>query len=253
MKVTYYNQNFEEQLRGILQFQTDQHSEWWRQSLFSFYPQLDYEAAKKLKTADLHVYIEEQMKPLYEATWEKQQQKRMAYQEHWNMHEKQITEALSEAFATDLTDQMNDMKAMVTLNPICPRYLHTRTFDLFYQNSHRGAIGMSIHEIIHFIWFMVWQDEFRDSEKEYETPHLKWLLSEAAVEPIMHDTRLASLNPYFEHKQCVYEYFYTMTVEQKPLLETLRTLYTTLPIRRFMQEGYAYMKKHEGEIRMQVL
>ncbi len=58
-------------------------------------------------------------------------------------------------------------------------------------------LGVTLHEIIHFVWFHVWNQEFRDSYEEYERPSLKWILSEMVVESIMTDPRPSELNPYF--------------------------------------------------------
>lgn len=71
------------------------------------------------------------------------------------------------------------------------------------------------------------------------------------VEPIMRDPRLSSINPYFK-TGCVYDYFYTMKIEGKPILDTMNTKYNTLPITTFMEEGYDYCRTHEKEIRMQI-
>ena len=46
----------------------------------------------------------------------------------------------------------------MSFNPISPRYLDEQAFDVFWLNSERGALGMALHEIIHFVWFRVWQD-----------------------------------------------------------------------------------------------
>lgn len=83
------------------------------------------------------------------------------------------------------------------------------------MNSDKGAIGSAIHEIIHFVWFYVWNQTFADSYEEYETPSLKWILSEMIVESVMKDPRLSSINPYFERDQggCIYPYFFDMKVE----------------------------------------
>ena len=137
------------------------------------------------------------------------------------------------------------------MNPISPRYLKERTFTIFYLNSEKGMMGLSIHEIIHFVWFLVWTRLFEDSYEEYETPSLKWILSEMVVESIMKDERLSSINPYFprENGGCIYPYFYDLAVEEKPILDTLDELYRNRNIQDFMKESYAYCLAHETEIR----
>ena len=49
------------------------------------------------------------------------------------------------------------------------------------MNSEKGAIGSAIHEIIHFVWFYVWNQTFADSYEEYETLSLKWILSDRGI------------------------------------------------------------------------
>ena len=126
-----------------------------------------------------------------------------------------------------------------------------RCYDTFYLNSERGAIGGGIHEIIHFVWFYVWNRLFGDSYDEYERPSLKWILSEMVVESVMKDERLSSINPYFprENGGCIYPYFFDLVVAGKPLLDTLETMYRSQSIEDFMKNSYAYCWKHEAEIR----
>ena len=70
-------------------------------------------------------------------------------------------------------------------------------YEYSLYGSGSGIYGVTLHEIIHFVWFHVWNQEFRDSYEEYERPSLKWILGEMVVESIMTDPRLSELNPYF--------------------------------------------------------
>jgi len=81
-----------------------------------------------------------------------------------------------------------------------------------YFNSERGAIGVVLHEIIHIVWFYVWNKIYGDSFDEYERPSLKWILSEMVVETIKSDERLSSINPYYprENGGCIYPCFFDM-------------------------------------------
>lgn len=146
------------------------------------------------------------------------------------------------------------MTCRVTLNPICPRYLKEHMFDVFYLNSERGALGVSLHELIHFMWFHVWHQLFGDGYETYERPSLPWILSEMVVETIMRDGRLSTLNPYFPREEggCVYAYFFDMTVDGTPVLDTIDSLYVTRGIHDFMRDSYAFCRAHEAEIRAQI-
>ena len=137
------------------------------------------------------------------------------------------------------------------MNPVGPRFLKEHYFDIFYKNSERGAIGISIHEMIHYIWFYVWNHHFGDDYSEYETPSLKWILSEMVVESIMSDERLSAINPYYprENGGCVYGYFQDMIIDGKPILETLDKYYRGNGIHDFMEQSYRYCSAFEQEIR----
>ena len=110
---------------------------------------------------------------------------------------------------------------------------------------------MSLHEIVHFIWFDRWSALFQDNPAEYEAPNLKWLFSEMAVKAILGDPRLAERNPYYPDS-CVYDYFYAMTVEKRPILEIMEELFTEGGIAQFMIEGYRFCREHKAEICQQV-
>ena len=147
------------------------------------------------------------------------------------------------------------MTVPLSLNPIEPRFLKEHCYDTFYLNSAKGAIGGGIHEIIHFVWFYVWNQFFGDSYNEYERPSLKWILSEMVVESVMRDERLSSINPYFprENGGCVYPYFFNLMADGKPVLDTLDAMYRSQNIEDFMRNSYAYCQEHELEIRKHIL
>ena len=199
-------------------------------------------------------YITEVIRNVYVENEVLLNQKVADYNAHWNKYKEQIEEALSDAFEMDVRGLFNDLEGKITLNPICPRFLKEHYFDVFYLNSERGAIGMSIHEMIHYLWFYVWNQHFEDSYEEYERPSLKWILSEMVVESIMRDERLSSINPYFprENGGCVYGYFQDMMVEDKYILDTLDEMYRENHIVDFMEKSYKYCLKYEDEIRVHI-
>ena len=182
------------------------------------------------------------------------QEKAALYSRHWAKCRGQIIAALSDAFGVDCQSRFNGLRCQVSLNPISSRFLRENAFEVFYLNSERGAIGLSIHEIIHFVWFDVWNRVFGDSYAEYERPSLKWILSEMVVESIMKDSRLSSINPYFPREEggCVYPYFFNLKAGGAFILNTLDGMYRKLPIEEFMKTSYAYCLEHEEEIRAHI-
>lgn len=241
-------------IESVMDFQTNDTTEFWAEPLYHFYPQLDREYAASLSLEKKKQYIGQVLRKIYIDQKPVIHEKTVQYASHWNRHKEQITAALSDAFETDCRLILNDMICRVSLNPICPRFLENNSFDIFFLNSEQGALGLAIHEIIHFVWFSVWNQLFKDSYDEYEAPSLKWIFSEMAVEPVMSDVRLSSINPYFpkENGGCIYPYFYTMTIEGKPIMDTLADMYHSMTITVFMKTGYMYCAAHESEIRQHI-
>lgn len=251
MNVTFVNPGVDYMVDRILDFQTEEEVGFWSDPLFYFYPQLDKDYADSLPFPQRKEYIARTIRAVYADLDEKIDEKVSLYTCHWAACKDQITLALSDAFGIDCSVLFNDIHCHVTLNPVEPRFLRERCYDTFYMNSEKGAIGSGIHEIIHFVWFYVWNHVFGDSYEEYERPSLKWILSEMVVESVMKDPRLASINPYFprENGGCIYPYFFDMVVDGTLILDTLDAMYQSQGIEEFMRNSYTYCQRHETAIR----
>ncbi len=251
MEVTFVNPGVDYMVQSIMAFQAEEESAFWSEPLYHFYPQLDKAYAAKVSFPERKDYIEHTLRCVYAGLKNTINEKVSLYSRHWAACKPQITAALSDAFGVDCRELFNDLRCSVSMNPIEPRFLKERCFDIFYLNSEKGAIGETIHEIVHFVWFSVWNRLFGDSYDEYERPSLKWILSEMVVESVMRDERLSSINPYFPREQggCVYPYFFDMVVDGKPILDTLDAMYRSQHIEDFMRNSYAYCLEHEREIR----
>ena len=254
MNITYRNPGYDHSIDSISLFLTGEETPFWSEPIFHFYPQLDKNTLSSCNPAEKHKYLNDVFRGIYENLKEEIDKKVICYNDHFQNHKGQIEDALSDAFGLDARTLFNDLTCNVILNPICPRFLNERYFDVFYLSSERGALGLSLHEVIHYFWFHVWNGHFGDSYDEYETPSLKWILSEMVVEAIMSDDRLSSLNPYFpkENGGCIYPYFQNMIVNGYPVLNTIDTLYRRNSITNFMEEAYAYCLKYENEIRKHI-
>lgn len=252
MRVTYKNPGFEHSVDSIALFLND--TSYWSDSLFFFFPQLEKEKLSGFTLERKKEYIAAQLKSVWHELSDEINKKVETYNNHFNNYHGQIEDALSEAFETDTRKIFNNIVGNICLNPISPRFLEKRCFDVFYKNSEYGALGVSLHEIIHYIWFYVWNRHFGDNYSEYERPSLKWILSEMVVESIMQDERLASINPYYprEHGGCVYSYFYDMIIEGKPILDTLNQMHRKNHMTDYMEIAYEYCVKHEEEIRRHI-
>lgn len=254
MNIQYLNPGFEHSLNSIMLFQTEAETPFWTNSLYYFYPQIEQEKMAALDSEGRKQYLARTLQAVYDGLKEQLNEKAAACNAHWQQNRAQVEDALSEAFGVDSRQLFNDVRAHISLNPVSPRFLREHMFDVFYLNSHRGALGVALHEVIHFLWFHVWNGLYHDRWEEYERPHLKWVLSEMVVESIMRDERLRSLNPYFprENGGCVYGYFQDMRVEDRPILDTLDDMYRACDMPAFMKESYAYCLQHEETIQAHI-
>ncbi len=254
MNIKFVNPGFQANIDSIMLFQTADETPYWSDALFHFFPALDRDRFRALGADARKEYLSLQLKAIYQEQEALINQKAEAYNSHWQTHRKQVEEAFSEAFELESSALFNDLRAEVTLNPVSPRFLLERHFQVFYLNSERGALGISIHEMVHYLWFHVWNQVFQDDYSEYERPSLKWILSEMVVESIMRDPRLSSLDPYFprENGGCVYRYFQDMVLEGEMALDVIEGLYQAGDIRTFMRESFAYCKQHEDAIRAHI-
>lgn len=122
---------------------------------------------------------------------------------------------------------------------------------MFYMNSDKGSLGSALHEIAHYLWFYIWNQKYKDSYEQYESPSLIWILSEAVVEQILKDEEFNRINPYHEQGNA-YPYFYNMAIKGKPLYDYLDEMFKNNPIDIFMDKSYQFMIENEQEIRSQM-
>lgn len=251
MKIKFQNPGFEHSIDSILLFQTEEQTPFWSETLSYFYPQVDKNELAMRTMERKKDYLCQVLSGVYDEIKNELDEKVILYEQHFMKYKEQIEDALSDAFETDTRLLFNDLHANLSMNPVCPRFLRERYFDLFYKNSERGALGVSLHEVIHYLWFHVWNKTFGDSYDEYDVPSLKWILSEMVVESIMSDSRLSSINPYYprENGGCVYPYFYTMNLEGEPILDTLAKMYQQNSIADYMRIAFDYCLTHEKAIR----
>lgn len=255
MHITYLNPGFGHSIQSIMQFQQDGEAAYWSDSIFYFYPQIDQQRFPIMTQPEKQQYIADMLRRVYDELQPEWIKKVEAYNQHWLAHREQVEAAFTDAFGVDTSQLFNDLTGCITLNPVSPRFLTQRTFDVFHLNSEHGALGLTLHEMTHFLWFHLWNAHFHDRYDEYERPSLKWILSEMVVESIMRDERLSSINPYFprEHGGCVYGYFQDMLIDGQPILDTLDGMYRTRSsIQRFMEESLRYCQRHENAIRTHI-
>ena len=211
-------------------------------AIFALYPNICEDEIRLLSQTKLSKYSADRLRFIYDANRPKFIEKALTYQRMWDTHSNRIEDALGDIFQVNIANQFDDMKARVTLCPICPRFLNDHSFDIFHQYSAEGSLYVAMHEITHFIWFDTWNKLFNDSPEFYEQPHLPWIFSELAIDAILSDPRLnCMIFDSYQAEHPAYAEFYEIFSGEQSLIALFRSMYNRLPITGFMQEGYHFL------------
>lgn len=241
-------------ISSILMFQTNDTSLYWREPLFRVYPFLDKDKGLNASWRDRKKYLAAELSQYYIQIKDELQKKVDTFNAHWLNNQENIIKIFTDVFNINCYNLFNDMLAEVSLNPICPRDINKNSFTVFYKSDETRFLETALHEIVHFVWFYIWQQHFKDDSKEYESPHLKWVLSEMVVDTFVNNTDIGEFFSPQRRNSCVYRYFYTMQINNVPILQMLSNIYQNLlTLTHFMETAYKYCQDNESEIRKQML
>ena len=140
MQITYREPSLAHSIDSILLFQTEGTGGWWMDALYQFYPQLDRGRMERGSRLERAAYLRESLSETYEQLVPELKEKVRDYQGHWDKNRRAVEEALGDIFQIPLEGRYQDIRADITLNPICPRFLKERRFDVFYRNSPSGSL-----------------------------------------------------------------------------------------------------------------
>ncbi len=117
------------------------------------------------------------------------------YKKEWEKIEKDFFELLSKIMEINWPKSRKTIKAMISLNPICPRFLNDWSFSIFYNYKKiPRAIEVIMHECCHFLYFEKWKKLYpKMDRKKFESPHIEWHLSEILAPVILNDARIQKL------------------------------------------------------------
>lgn len=107
-------------VESILEFTKEGQTGFWSEPVFSFFPQIDREGFLSGTTEDRRRYLTGFFAEYAAQMKEELAEKIEAYNRQWQENRASVIAALEEAFDTDLTDELSDLCARVTFNPISP-------------------------------------------------------------------------------------------------------------------------------------
>ena len=138
MHITYRNPGFEHSIDSILLFQTDETAPRQSDALSYFYPQVDVDILRSKLFGERKTYLTNVLSDVYTELEPELNRKVLLYNEHFRKYESQINDALSDAFEIDVNAVFNDLVGNICLNPVSPRFLREKCFDVF-ENPKGGG------------------------------------------------------------------------------------------------------------------
>lgn len=171
--------------------------------------------------------------PIYDVKLNQMNLKKDEFSKFWNENSMIVCQEFQNIFKIGFSG-IKQYDVEIGINPVCPRYLDDFAFDVYYVKSKEDALETCIHELIHFYWFQIFNENFPEIPKsKFEAPFAEWLLSEIAVDPIIYYSKLRN---YCREKPA-YNYLYNEKINGENLIEFFRRLYKSNNLKNFMEKG----------------
>jgi len=156
---------------------------------------------------------------------------------------------LQEIIGTKWPQNRQKIKAMISINPICPRFLDDWSFSMFYNYKKlTDAREVIMHECCHFLYFKKWKELYPEiNEKKYESPYIEWHLSEIVAPIILNDKRVQK---YLKQKAVFYEEHSKIKIGNKSTPKYFTEIYNQninkeTGFEIFLKEAYAKIKRQK--------
>jgi len=171
------------------------------------------------------------------------------YSKNWKKVEKKYLTILPEILNTPWPKDKKIIKAMISINPICPRFINNWSFSLFYKQGSKKMKETIMHEICHFLYFKKWKEVFPSvKRKAFEYPYIEWHLSEILAPVILNDPRIQKL---LKHKAAFYKEHQKLKINEVNVPKYFSFLYKEYKFKQyssddFLRKAYSEIKQHKN-------
>ena len=143
--------------------------------------------------------------------------------------------------------KISKINILISLSPINPYDLEGKEFSVYWNFPIKDMIAISIHEILHFLYFEKWEEIFPETKiKDFEPPSLIWHLSELIVPVVLNDKKIQKI---FEYDHRTYEEYNKLKINNKSINEVVLDLYKNRKnFSSFVKKSYNLIITHEKEI-----
>ncbi len=115
MQITFCAPGLAYSIDSILLFQTEETGNWWRDSLYCFYPQLDRTRMEQTAKPEQEAYLREALSDIYQQAAREIVEKKEAYQAHWEENRQAVEDVLGNIFRMPLAGRFQNVQANITL------------------------------------------------------------------------------------------------------------------------------------------
>lgn len=228
---------FDENIDTIMDFLDGGANSWFVDAIAGCYPALDAAGLIGGDAETARTAAERTLRPVYDDALPDMRARCAAFQSAFDACAGEALGAFARTFGGDILRAVGPSDAMVTINPVCPRYLDRNAFAVFFRYPVEIAVETALHEACHFYWFAAWRRIFRDDPALYESPRLPWMLSEMAVDPILSQQ---GLRGHTVSDRLAYPCFYGVDADGRNFMEELRRLFRgRASLEDFMRRGFA--------------
>ncbi len=172
---------------------------------------------------------------------------RPRFEREWRKREKRFFERIAEIMGTAWPKNRPHIRADISINPICPRFLDDWSFTMSYRADPSFAMEIIMHECVHFLYFKKWKEVFPNAKRRtFDSPHIEWVLSELVAPIILNDPLIQTILKrraifYSEHRRVrigklTAPAFFTKLYRQRTDFDS------------FLKEAYREIKKHRKAV-----
>lgn len=210
------------------------------QKFISRYFNFDAMQLKGKNWNERHKFLAQILTPIYNSSLEGMEKSVKEFQDYWDKNSTLICSELERIFNIKFQG-VQQYYAEININPVSPRFLAEKSFDVNNKSTKQNALQICIHELIHFCWFDLWQQLWPETDtKNFESPHIEWLLSEIAIDPIVYFSKFKNLC----NNTPAYKHFYESKIENENLIDIFRNLYKSKSISEFMKAGLELLENN---------
>jgi hypothetical protein len=124
------------------------------------------------------------------------------FQQEWEAYNDSYFASFGELFEISPNILNKEIKALVSINPICPRFLDSQSFNIYYLIDEDQFLSVVAHEVQHFLFFKKWEEVFfkgfdeetkQNERQKFNEPYLPWIISELLSPAFLNSPKISNV------------------------------------------------------------